>query len=192
MLMNETIKSILARRSYKAFKPDPIPDNVLDTIVEAGKYAPNGMNQQKWHFTVVKSAAGRAMFKKALQDMMQNRPPFRPAGAGGPPPSPERQGTAGRRYARRACPHYRFRDASVGSSAANCALATENMYIAAASFGVMSGWTNVTAKDLFADPAVKKQFKIPEGYDVYSASFFGYPDGETKDRGPRKAGVTVI
>ena len=193
MLMNETIKSILARRSYKAFKPDSIPDNVLDTILEAGKYAPNGMNQQKWHFTVVKSAAGKAMFKKGLQEMMQKRPPFRPASAGGPPPQPPNV---------KVLPEEEMRgapvlilvsgDASVGSSPANCALATENMYIAAASFGIMSGWTNVTAKDLFADAAVKRQFRIPEGYDVYSASFFGYPDGETKDRGPRKAGVTVL
>lgn len=84
-------------------------------------------------------------------------------------------------------------DASINLTRSDCVLATENMYITAASLLIMSGWSHLTTKDLFSDPEVKKQFKIPEGYDVYSASFFGYPLGEAKDRGPRKEGtVTTI
>jgi nitroreductase len=83
-------------------------------------------------------------------------------------------------------------DASIETSRANCVLATENMYIAAASFGIMSGWSHMTVKDIFSNPKVKKQFKIPEGYDVYSASFFGYPLGAAKDRGFRKEGTVTI
>lgn len=66
MITNETIKSILGRRSYKAFKSDPISDDILETIIEAGKYAPTGMNRQAWHFTVVKSEEGKEMFKAAM------------------------------------------------------------------------------------------------------------------------------
>ena len=73
----------------------------------------------------------------------------------------------------------------------NCIAAPGYRVPAAASFGIMSGWTNITTKDLFSDPEVKKQFMIPEGYDVYSASFFGYPLGEAKDRGPRKEGTVT-
>lgn len=190
MITNETINSILARRSYKRFKSDPISDEILETILTAAKYAPNGMNRQSWHFTVVKSAAGKELFKKAMKEMQQKKGPGRP---GGPPP--QAPGAP-------ALPEEEFRgapvliivsgDTSVGTSMENCVLATENMYIAAASLGVMSGWTHMTAKDLFSDPEVKKQFKIPEGYAVYSASFFGYPLGEPKDRGPRKEGTVTI
>jgi nitroreductase len=196
MMTNETMKSILARRSYKAFKNDPISDDILETILTAGKYAPTGMNRQAWHFTVVKSEAGKEMFKAALRQMLQKRGPGGPGRPGGPPgpPPPQAPGTT-------VLPEEELRgapvliivsgDASIDTSA-DCVLATENMFIAAASFGVMSGWSGMTVKDLFSDPKVKKQFKIPEGYNVYSAAFFGYPLGEVKDRGPRKEGTVTI
>lgn len=190
MLMNETLKSIMERRSYKGFKGDPIPDDILDTIVEAGRYAPTGMNRQPWHFTVVKSEEGKAMYREAVQSLFKKN-----AMAGPKPGSGSGQGVIVK-------PEEEFRgapvmilvsgDASSVLALSDCVLATENMYIAAASFGIMSGWSHVTVSKLFTDPEVKKQFKIPEGYDVYSASFFGYPDGATKDRGPRKEGTVTV
>ncbi len=197
MITNETMKSILARRSYKGFKSDPISDDILETILTAGKYAPTGMNRQAWHFTVVKSEAGKKMFKAAIQEMMKTRGPFGPGRPGGPPgpPPPQAPGTI-------ALPEEEFRgapvliivsgDASMDTSRIDCVLSLENMLIAAASLGIMSGWTHMTVKDLFSDPEVKKQFKIPEGYDVYAAAFFGYPLGEVKDRGPRKEGTVTM
>jgi len=190
MITNETIKSILARRSYKAFKNDPISDEILETIIEAGKYAPTGMNRQAWHFTVVKSDAGKEMFKSALQAMLSKRDSGKPVA-----PPPQAPGTIVK-------PDEEFRGAPVmivvsghpfkEITRADCVLATENMYIAAASLGIMSGWSHMTTNDLFSDPEVKKQFNIPEGYEVYSASFFGYPLGEAKDRGARKEGTVSI
>ena len=35
MIINETIQSILDRRSHKSFKSDPIPDDILETIFES-------------------------------------------------------------------------------------------------------------------------------------------------------------
>ena len=190
MLDNDTIKSILARRSYKAFESNPISEDILETIIEAGKYAPTARNKQAWHFTVVKTEDGKKMYKEALEAMMKN-------GGGpkvAPPPVPPNIIVK---------PEPEFRGAPVlilvsGTASdelvrLDCALAMENMFIAAASFGVMSGWTHTTVRDLFPDPEVKKKFKIPGGNDVYAAAFFGYPMGEPKDRGPRKEGtVTVI
>lgn len=40
MIENETMRSILARRSYKMFDSRPIDDEALGTIVTAGLYAP--------------------------------------------------------------------------------------------------------------------------------------------------------
>ena len=195
MIANETMQSILARRSYKGFKGDPISDDILETILAAGKYAPTGGNRQAWHFTVVKSEAGREMYKDAVGEMRKRGGPGGPGPRPGGPPPPQAPGTI-------MLPEEEFRgapvliivsgDASSDTVRADCVLATENMYVAAASFGIMSGWSHMTVKDLFSDPGVKKQFKIPEGYDVYSASFFGYPLGEVKDRGPRKEGTVTM
>jgi nitroreductase len=194
---NETMQSILARRSYKGFKSDPISDEILEAILTAGKYAPTGMNRQPWHFTVVKSEKGKEMFKTAVREIQKKRGPFGPGGPGGPGIQPPKQapGTI-------VLPEDEFRgapvliivsgDASMETSRFDCVLAIENMFIAAVSYGVMSGWSHMVVKDIFSDPEVKKQFKIPEGYDVYAAAFFGYPLGEVKDRGPRKEGTVTI
>ncbi len=59
----------------------------------------------------------------------------------------------------------------------DCLLATENMYLAAASLGIASCWTNYFVRDFFITAMGKNLRKrlIPEGYTVYSASVFGYP-----------------
>ncbi len=44
--MNELERLLITRRSCRAYKPDAIPDDVLDRIIEAGKYAPTGRNRQ--------------------------------------------------------------------------------------------------------------------------------------------------
>ena len=44
--MNEVLKSLLERRSCRSYKPDPIPTEILDQILEAGTYAPTGMGRQ--------------------------------------------------------------------------------------------------------------------------------------------------
>lgn len=44
--MNEVLKNIIERRSIRKFKPDPIPQEILDDILESGLYAPNGRGYQ--------------------------------------------------------------------------------------------------------------------------------------------------
>ena len=44
--MNETLKTLKERRSCRSYKPDPIPEEILDQILEAGTYAATGMNWQ--------------------------------------------------------------------------------------------------------------------------------------------------
>ena len=50
----ETVRTILAVRQYK---PDPIPDDVLHRIVEAGRLTASAMNGQPWNFIVVQDKA---------------------------------------------------------------------------------------------------------------------------------------
>lgn len=44
--MNEIINNIKTRRSIKKYKSDLVPQEMIDMIVEAGTYAPSGMNKQ--------------------------------------------------------------------------------------------------------------------------------------------------
>ena len=45
---NQVIETIMARRSIRAYKPEPVPHDILDQILECGINAPNGMNAQQW------------------------------------------------------------------------------------------------------------------------------------------------
>lgn len=42
----ELMQGLLERRSCKRYRPDPVPREVLEKIVEAGLYAPSGRNLQ--------------------------------------------------------------------------------------------------------------------------------------------------
>ncbi len=44
--MSSAIENMLSRRSIRQYKQDPIPEDVLAKILEAGTYAPTGMNKQ--------------------------------------------------------------------------------------------------------------------------------------------------
>jgi nitroreductase len=44
--MNEIIKEMEARRSVRSFKSNPVPEEIIREIAEAGTYAATGMNRQ--------------------------------------------------------------------------------------------------------------------------------------------------
>ena len=44
--MNESLKTLIERRSCRSYKTDPIPAEILDQILEAGTYAATGMGKQ--------------------------------------------------------------------------------------------------------------------------------------------------
>ena len=44
--MNETLKTLKERRSCRKYLPKQVETDALDAILEAGTYAPTGMNRQ--------------------------------------------------------------------------------------------------------------------------------------------------
>ena len=44
--MNETLRTLRERRSVRSYSPDPIPEEILEAILEAGTWAATGKNQQ--------------------------------------------------------------------------------------------------------------------------------------------------
>lgn len=56
---NEVIDTMLAHRSCRAFKPDPLPDGVLESLIAAGQSAATSSNMQGWSVVAVEGAARR-------------------------------------------------------------------------------------------------------------------------------------
>lgn len=63
--MTEVLEKIKSRRSIRKYKPDMIPQEVLDQIIEAGTYAASGMGQQN---TIIIQVT-----KKELRDEISKR-----------------------------------------------------------------------------------------------------------------------
>ncbi len=50
-----TLDAIAKRRSIRRYKDTPVPDEMLQCILEAAIQAPSGKNKQPWRFVIVKS-----------------------------------------------------------------------------------------------------------------------------------------
>lgn len=51
--MNETIQTILSRRSVRSYTDKPVPEELLETILTCGIYAPSGGNHQEIVLTAI-------------------------------------------------------------------------------------------------------------------------------------------
>jgi len=49
----EIIDAIRSRRSIRSFKPDPVPRETLEELLDICRWAPSGGNVQPWHFAVL-------------------------------------------------------------------------------------------------------------------------------------------
>jgi nitroreductase len=78
-------------RSMRRLKPDPVPDELIRKILEAGVAAPSGGNMQRWRFLVVKDPAVKttvgAYYRRAWHEVVSPR--YR-SGEPAPGTSPER------------------------------------------------------------------------------------------------------
>ena len=58
----DCVEEILNRRSIRRFTNDHVPDEVINTILEAGRLAPTATNQQPWHFVIVRNKQEKEAF----------------------------------------------------------------------------------------------------------------------------------
>ena len=49
-----TLALLKGRRSIRRYRPDPVPDEMVAQILEAGRWAPSASNRQPWAFIVVR------------------------------------------------------------------------------------------------------------------------------------------
>lgn len=61
MAMLETIRT---RRSIRKFRPDPVPHELIEKVLDAGRWAPSGQNNQPWRFAIITSRTTIAKISK--------------------------------------------------------------------------------------------------------------------------------
>lgn len=186
VVMNETINVIKSRRSIRRFKATQIPDFLLQEILECAILAPNARNQQKWHFTVIQNRNVRNKMAKIMKENMLNSgvdflverakdPNFNPFGGAPTLILITADKTA------------RFVEI-------DCALAAENIMIAAKSLGIES--CIMTSTELIFTSAkaeeLEKELGVPDGYAYVCTIALGYKDEEQPEKPRRKDVINYI
>jgi len=69
--MSDLMKIIQSRRSIRRYKEKNIPDSILDSLLEAARWAPSWANTQCWQFVVVKDRT----IKEKIQEAVSPRNP---------------------------------------------------------------------------------------------------------------------
>jgi len=71
--MEETdfFKVVHTARALRRLKPDPVPDDVIAKIIDAGVRAATGSNLQNWRFIVVKDAERRRQIAETYRASME-------------------------------------------------------------------------------------------------------------------------
>ncbi len=87
--MNDVFEIMRTTRAMRRLKPDPVPDELIRRILEAGVSAANGGNTQRWRFLVIKDPAMKkavqVWYKKAFDEVVGPR-----YAASAPPPGSRR------------------------------------------------------------------------------------------------------
>ena len=165
--MNETLKVLTERRSCRSYRPDPIPAEILDQILEAGTYAATGMGRQSPIMIAVTDRETRDRLSKMNAGVMgADNDPF----YGAPVVIVV--------LANRAVPTYLY-DGS---------LVMGNLMNAAHSLGIASCWIH-RAKEEFDSAegkAILKELGIEGDYEGIGHCILGYAAQENKPAAPRK------
>ena len=181
--MNEVIKTIMERRSVRAFLPEQIKDEELETVLQAGLYAPSAHNQQSWHFTVI---TDQAMLEAMSQDAKEFARTF--------DDKLIQQLANNEKF--QAFYHaptviYISGEEKAMMPDFDCAAAAENMLLAAEAIGLGAccvGFANfVFGSDKGA--VHQQKLQLPDGYKPYIAIALGYKKAPSGKAPARRAGT---
>lgn len=168
---NPVIENIMARRSIRKYKAEPVSRATMDTILMCGINAPNGMNRQSWEVRVVDKPEVMAEIKEYMK-------------AANPDVKPEMiEGCF------RGAPTMVFvaNDPAYDFSAIDCGLLSENIMLSAWSLGVGSVCLGSPVRFLLNSPEAMTRLGFSEGYRPIICIGLGYPD-ESPEAKPRDAG----
>ena len=171
--MNEVLNCLETRRSCRAYRPEQIPEAVLQEILQAGLYAPSAMGRQPVRILVVQEPAALAALERLN---------------GGVLGSPE------------AHPFYGapvvcvvFADTNVNTWVEDGSLVIGNMMAAAHSLGLGSCWIHRARQEFESaeGKALMKKWGVSENYAGIGHCILGYAAQEPAPAKPRKADFIV-
>ena len=184
--MNNTLNIIKNRRSIRQFKDRQISDNELQAIMECAILAPNAMNQQKWHFSVIQNRDFiQRMINVTRENLLNSGVEFLAGRAKDPNFSP---------YFNAPTIIFITAEDKTRFTQIDASLAAQNILIAAEALGISSHIMTST-EFLFASEkgkALGKEMGIPEGYTHVCAITLGYCEGEKPPTRPRNKDVVTF
>lgn len=167
----EAMKNLLERRSIRRYKDTQVPDELLDQVLEAGLYAPSGMNTQNIIMVAVRDKETRDLLSKLNAAVMGSRnDPF----YGAP------------------CVIVVLGNEEKYLAVENGSLVLGNLQNAAHALGLGSCWIH-RAYQVFESPEGKellKKWGLPEKLRGVGNCILGYPDEDPAPR-PRLEGRIV-
>jgi FMN reductase (NADPH) len=198
MEIDKFIELLKSRRSIRAYKPDPIPDEYIQKIIEAARWAPSGGNSQPWEFIVIKKKELKDriadLFIKSVAslreaELTREKEMRIPALVGemmGPgfKNAPVLILLCGDPRVNEAFPLVVFQKWGHEVFISNLASAFLCMQLAAKSLGLGSQW--VSAAGNFMEDDLKELLSIPKGVKIYDMMAVGYPAYQLGPRSPRK------
>ena len=163
--MNKTVEVIKSRVSCRSYNEKKVPLSKLNQILEAGKYAPSGMNRQICNILAVRSKGKLEKIREALKTKFGRECLY---------------------GANTLCIVYGKRNEPLMVQDGSCIL--ENMFIAANALHIDSCWIN-QLEDLLSDPNYKnlrKSLGIEEECRVVGSVILGYRKEKEIPIKPRK------
>lgn len=169
--MNDTLCTLKNRCSTKKYISKPVPEEILGKILEAGLYAPTGLNNQKVVMVAVTDKATRDTLSQMNAQIL---------------------GTKADPFYNAPCVVVVLSDPERNTWVEDGSLVMGNLMNAATALNVGSCWIH-RAREMFDSPegkALLKKWGLPENYRGIGNCILGYPDGEPV-RKPRQEGRII-
>jgi len=196
--MEDLLKTIKTRRSIRRYQEKHVPDELLERIIEAGRWSPSGDNGQPWRFIIVRDpetkkalgkiaaeGSGRRFTAEYFTGRMQER--FEGLKD---PQKKERafkklvSGEVSAFLAKAPVMIVVCAKLDVWDVPYDSAMATQNMLLMAHTLGLGSCVVVAPVSDMRDDMKVMNLLKVPHGYKVIAPVAIGYP-GESPNPRPR-------
>jgi nitroreductase len=190
MQIDDFLELVHSRRSVRRFKPDAVPQDIIEKILDAGRWAMSGANAQPWEFVVVKDPQIRervvdswlAPNQEAYVIEQTRIPEIRHHHLRVPLTTPSFKDApvlivmvGDRRTYQATVLGANFLVTEGAADAIylkNMANATQNLHLAAAAAGLGSEWVSVNR---LWGQALKKILDIPEILEVQTLAAIGHP-----------------
>lgn len=177
--MKDMVEIIKTRRCVREFSEKQVPDEEIEFLIECARYAPSGFNIQPWSFLVIKNKdVMRKISEHGKKSMIPMLEPMKDV-------SPKARDFLVFLKTKGSDMFYNapvlviiFGNKNASTADYDCAMAAQNMMLAAQSKGIGSCWIGGVQPALM-DESFLKELGAPEGYKAIAPLIFGYPKGKT-------------